>query len=319
MSAPTERPPFLERLGLVRGAVVVALMAMVLLVGAPFVVDVGLWLAKKIGVDVDATRAREIQIKAIRLSDRTEYMVVIATVVGILSAVYFHATEFLEHDDEPLWTVVLFHALPSFWINAGMLYHFYHACTQNAGKPTADCAEGGRKCRQCGGPQPGGTWHCITCNQCVLYMDHHCPFTANCVGHANYPFFFGFLFWAWMATVYACWLSFHPHMHCEPPLEDGTAICEPSTKRSLLYASVAMCVVVTGFFSFVVYLLLTGRTARSFVDNEVLDPLRSLRGHGWLHNAQFRLGPVSTWWRFLVPFTLGARSSIMAGDQPLDL
>lgn len=315
----TPRPPFLERLGLVRGAVVVALIAMVCLVGMPLIVDAVLGAAKMVGYKYDEKKARELQIKAITISDRSEYMVVVGTVVGIMSAVYFHATEFLEHDDEPVWTVILFHVLPSFWINAGMLYHFYHACVQNAGKPTADCAEGGRKCRQCGGPQPISTWHCTTCDQCVMYMDHHCPFTANCVGHANYPFFFGFVFWAWMATVYATWLTFHPHLHCDAPLSDGTVSCEPSTKRKLLWASVAMCVVVTGFFGFVVYLLVSGTTTRGFLDSEVTDPLKSLRGQGILHNVQFRLGPKSTWWRYLVPFTLGARATFMAGEQPLDI
>jgi len=299
--------------------VVVALIAMVCLVGMPLIVDAVLGAAKMVGYKYDEKKARELQIKAITISDRSEYMVVVGTVVGIMSAVYFHATEFLEHDDEPVWTVILFHVLPSFWINAGMLYHFYHACVQNAGKPTADCAEGGRKCRQCGGPQPISTWHCTTCDQCVMYMDHHCPFTANCVGHANYPFFFGFVFWAWMATVYATWLTFHPHLHCDAPLSDGTVSCEPSTKRKLLWASVAMCVVITGFFGFVVYLLVSGTTTRGFLDSEVTDPLKSLRGQGILHNVQFRLGPKSTWWRYLVPFTLGARATFMAGEQPLDI
>ena len=52
----------------------------------------------------------------------------------------------------------------------------------------------------------------------------------------------------------------------------------PSTKRKLLWASVAMCVVVTGFFGFVVYLLVSGTTTRGFLDSEVTDPLKSLRG-----------------------------------------
>ena len=196
---------------------VLTLVGMVLLIGAPFVVDGGVWFARRcLRLKLDPKRVQTVQVAAIRLSDRTEYMVVAGTVVGILSAVYFHATEFVEHEDEPLWSLLLLHLLPSVWINAGMLYHFGQACVQNAGvPPTATIEGGGRKCRQCGGPQPPACWHCSTCNQCVMHMDHHCPFTANCVGQSNYPFFFGFVLWAWMATVYACWLSFHPAAHCE--------------------------------------------------------------------------------------------------------
>lgn len=61
----TPRPPFLERLGLVRGTVVVALIAMVCLVGMPLIVDAVLGAAKMVGYKYDEKKARELQIKAI--------------------------------------------------------------------------------------------------------------------------------------------------------------------------------------------------------------------------------------------------------------
>jgi hypothetical protein len=183
---------------------------------------------------------------AIRISDRSEYLVVAATVAGILSAIYFHVTEFLEHEGEPLATVVLFHVLPSLWINCGILYNFLMAILTNPGVPDSTHAEGGTTCRHCSGPQPPMSAHCVTCNQCVLYMDHHCPFTANCVGQHNFPYFFGFVLWSWVATLYAVWLSNHPNNHCTLT-EDGTIVCDQHTKRSLQFVSAAMCCVLTGF------------------------------------------------------------------------
>lgn len=48
-------------------------------------------------------------------------------------------------------------------------------------------------CAKCKNYKPERTHHCKTCNKCVLALDHHCPWTMNCVGLNNFASFIRFL------------------------------------------------------------------------------------------------------------------------------
>jgi len=50
-----------------------------------------------------------------------------------------------------------------------------------------------RFCRKCSAWKPERCHHCSVCGRCVLKMDHHCVWVANCVGAYNYKFFLLFL------------------------------------------------------------------------------------------------------------------------------
>lgn len=51
-------------------------------------------------------------------------------------------------------------------------------------------------CFICDMVKPVRTHHCKTCKKCVQRMDHHCPWTGNCVGVDNVRYFIQFLFYA---------------------------------------------------------------------------------------------------------------------------
>lgn len=59
-----------------------------------------------------------------------------------------------------------------------------------------------KDCPFCNGKKFIRTSHCRTCQQCILMRDHHCPYTANCVGFNNIQYFLNFLFWGIYAIVY---------------------------------------------------------------------------------------------------------------------
>lgn len=71
----------------------------------------------------------------------------------------------------------------------------YRQRKADAGGAFAVASSSGRFCKPCNGFKPPRTHHCRTCKRCVLRMDHHCPWVANCVGQRNYASFMRFLFW----------------------------------------------------------------------------------------------------------------------------
>jgi ribosomal protein L40E len=51
------------------------------------------------------------------------------------------------------------------------------------------------ECRKCNLVKPPRAHHCVTCGGCVMRMDHHCPWIANCVGAHNTKHFIQFTFY----------------------------------------------------------------------------------------------------------------------------
>lgn len=111
---------------------------------------------------------------------------------------------------------------------------YYRSCTVDPGhipkdwapvdskQLEADRASGRQRwCRRCEALKPPRAHHCKTCrrldiggkhfcrdpfanylSRCIPKMDHHCPWTSNCVSHFTFPHFVRFLFYAVVGMSY---------------------------------------------------------------------------------------------------------------------
>ena len=59
-----------------------------------------------------------------------------------------------------------------------------------------------RHCGTCDIIRPSRSTHCGDCNNCVERFDHHCPWIGNCAGKRNYKFFYIFLVFLNIMTVF---------------------------------------------------------------------------------------------------------------------
>lgn len=68
-------------------------------------------------------------------------------------------------------------------------------------------------CDHCEGYKPPRVHHCSECRRCVLWMDHHCPWTGTCVGHQNMQAFVLFVHYAPLSCLHSVLI------HGEVPLK----------------------------------------------------------------------------------------------------
>ena len=94
--------------------------------------------------------------------------------------------------------------------------------------------------------------HCSACQTCILYRDHHCPYTANCIGFNNVQYFLNFLFWGTYAIVYynlTCVKFFLKPNNIQ--LNDGSIM--PKYIKVLIVIDFCGNI---GFFTFLIYLFI---------------------------------------------------------------
>lgn len=112
---------------------------------------------------------------------------------------------------------------------------------------------GMRICQWCFKAKPDRCHHCSQCNRCILKMDHHCPWVANCIGFYNYKYFFNMLFYCAMTCNLVIWTAY--------PVMTRTLTNPTSFDYKIAYfivtsyvLSVVLGALITAFWFFHIYL-----------------------------------------------------------------
>lgn len=166
-----------------------------------------------------------------------------------------------------------------------------------------------RYCTHCNVFKPDRAHHCSTCRECVLLMDHHCPFTGDsCIGFLNRKFFVLFLYYATLSCSLVAFLTPRTILQRLGTLDDRP------TPAALIWVILIMmgyvfCAIhalaLAPFSAFHTYLVLKNRTT---IENS--EPRSALHGDvlrqtdkGKLGNWIAIFGPRP--WLWFVPVSYG--------------
>ncbi|KAK6533161.1 Palmitoyltransferase [Arthrobotrys megalospora] len=158
----------------------------------------------------------------------------------------------------------------------------------------ADC----RWCKRCKRWKPARAHHCKTCQTCVLLMDHHCPWTFNCVGYRNWPHFIRFLSFVIAACSYLETFLVGKCLEVWRARE-MPAYLGPSMSHLLLLASLLLVNTLTDFAIIVLWIRIVANIVEGYTTIEWWEQER--------HNSLVRRQVVR---RQVYPFDIGIYSNI---------
>jgi len=154
-----------------------------------------------------------------------------------------------------------------------------------------------RHCKWCGKYKPDRCHHCRVCKSCILKMDHHCPWIYNCVGFANYKFFFLLLLYAVLDCHLIVWTMAESVKRCvdDPATPFLTMFMTFFTETLSLF----LAVLTTLFFGFHIWLMLRAMTTIEFCEKSQSRSYdSSVYNLGFYGNARAVLGANPLLWCF---------------------
>ncbi|KAA0197801.1 hypothetical protein HAZT_HAZT001766 [Hyalella azteca] len=179
----------------------------------------------------------------------------------------------------------------------------------------ATVPKGWHVCAPCENVAPPRARHCGSCGCCILKREHHCIFTGCCIGLYNHRYFFCFLVYMWLSTLYCSVVN---AFFISPYIEEDSIawtsvrvvlpglwlIVNPSVETLygfLFSLNVIGCLFLSVLLYYYTRQLLTNTTTRERSENSAIS-----YDKGTLHNIQVVLGRrwYLTWLFPLVPSTI---------------
>jgi len=122
------------------------------------------------------------------------------------------------------------------------------------------------------GLKPYRAHHCRVCDRCVLKMDHHCIFLAQCIGHFNYKYFCLFVVYAILACSFYVSVSVPASSLLGPAcyLDNWYDLQAILTAVSVL-ATFVLLVMLVIFWSTHIKLILNCQTTIEYIKAQSLD------------------------------------------------
>lgn len=162
-----------------------------------------------------------------------------------------------------------------------------------------------RECLTCRMYKPDRSHHCRICGRCVLRMDHHCPWIANCVGWNNYKYFLLMLFYALLETGFVLGAMLPRFVHVFRPVVDVGYFFRMDLPVFFAYSlSIFLFSCLLAFFIFHIYLVLHAMTTIEMKEKKNSDDkeinhrfqIAHLKyDHGWWKNFCHVFGPPWLW------------------------
>lgn len=157
-----------------------------------------------------------------------------------------------------------------------------------------------RQCKWCNRYKPDRAHHCRVCRSCVLRMDHHCPWIANCVGFRNHKYFFLLVLYSLVDCMFVIATA------SESMRRSLTQETEFSHRFLLVFCltlAVMMGTLLTLFFMFHSWLMLKTTTTIEFCEktyrhtgNSHKGAPKSIYDRGFLDNVKAVLGSNMLMW-----------------------
>lgn len=169
-----------------------------------------------------------------------------------------------------------------------------------------------RFCKWCSQYKPDRCHHCRVCRSCILRMDHHCPWIANCVGFRNHKFFLLLVFYAMLDCIFICVTM------SETMLKAVSEEMSPLRRFGIVYCmtlSSLMCMLLVPFLFLHISFMVRAQTTIEFCEKRSKNhgvPISYDRG--LLESARSVLGPNMLVWLLPVSPPDGDGVSFQVGN-----